>query len=234
MEMPDGAAACSFCGMNSVDNGNRPGQYTDRFQGPYGGNIQTAAEEDRQFTGMPAYGQPVSETQPQSSGQYGADTWYGQPSQPMMGYTGYENRATEPAKKKQVYIPNLINIVGIIMAALSVFLPYAHMNGDVRSISSVFGITVIGVAVCAVAILADVICAFIRHTACFIVDLIISIPVGTLLLIELVLAIIEKGRLDASVDAGLEIGAWLSLAAAMFLIVSVPIWWPVMGRRKKD
>jgi len=181
---------------------------------------------------MPQYGQPTQQpNQPQSQ--------YGQPVQPTpynnpMGYMGYENRQNIPddVKKGSTHVPNMLNLIGIIMAVVSVFIPYAYMGTDARSIVGVFGINVLSMLVVAVVIIADVICAFINKAGCYIADLVISIVVGGILIFEFVLSLIDLGKLDAAANARLGVGAWISVAAALFMLISVPIWWTIS--RKKD
>ena len=164
---------------------------------------------------------------------------YGQPVQPTpynnpMGYMGYENRQNIPddVKKGSTHVPNMLNLIGIIMAVVSVFIPYAYMGTDARSIVGVFGINVLSMLVVAVVIIVDVICAFINKAGCYIADLVISIVVGGILIFEFVLSLIDLGKLDAAANARLGVGAWISVAAALFMLISVPIWWTIS--RKKD
>ena len=181
---------------------------------------------------MQQYGQPTQQPyQPQSQ--------YGQPVQPTpynnpMGYMGYENRQNIPGdvKKGSTHVPNVLNLIGIIMAVVSVFIPYAYMGTDARSIVGVFGINVLSMLIVAVVIIADVICAFINKAGCYIADLVISIAVGGILIFEFVLSLIDLGKLDAAANARLGVGAWISVAAALFMLISVPIWWTIS--RKKD
>ena len=181
---------------------------------------------------MPQYGQPTQQPyQPQSQ--------YGQPVQPTpynnpMGYMGYENRQNIPGdvKKGSTHVPNVLNLIGIIMAVVSVFIPYAYMGTDARSIVGVFGINVLSMLIVAVVLIADVICAFINKAGCYIADLVISIAVGGILIFEFVLSLIDLGKLDAAANARLGVGAWISVAAALFMLISVPIWWTIS--RKKD
>ena len=178
------------------------------------------------------YGQPVQQPyQPQSQyGQQVQPTPYSNP----MGYMGYENRQNIPGdvKKGSTHVPNVLNLIGIIMAVVSVFIPYAYMGTDARSIVGVFGINVLSMLVVAVVIIADVICAFINKAGCYIADLVISIVVGGILIFEFVLSLIDLGKLDAAANARLGVGAWISVAAALFMLISVPIWWTIS--RKKD
>ena len=216
-------------------------QYGQPAQQPYQPQsqyIQGAQPMQTPYQQMPQYGQPTQHPyQPQS--QYGQPTQqpyqpqsqYGQPVQPTpynnpMGYMGYENRQNIPddVKKGSTHVPNMLNLIGIIMAVVSVFIPYAYMGTDARSIVGVFGINVLSMLVVAVVIIADVICAFINKAGCYIADLVISIVVGGILIFEFVLSLIDLGKLDAAANARLGVGAWISVAAALFMLISVPIW----------
>ena len=224
-------------------------QYGQPAQQPYQPQsqyIQGAQPMQTPYQQMPQYGQPTQQPyQPQS--QYGQPTQqpyqpqsqYGQPVQPTpynnpMGYMGYENRQNIPddVKKGSTHVPNMLNLIGIIMAVVSVFIPYAYMGTDTRSIVGVFGINVLSMLVVAVVIIADVICAFINKAGCYIADLVISIVVGGILIFEFVLSLIDLGKLDAAANARLGVGAWISVAAALFMLISVPIGWTIS--RKKD
>ena len=210
-------------------------QYGQPAQQPYQPQSQysqVAQPMQTPYQQMPQYGQPTQQPyQPQSQ--------YGQPVQPTpynnpMGYMGYENRQNIPddVKKGSTHVPNMLNLIGIIMAVVSVFIPYAYMGTDARSIVGVFGINVLSMLVVAVVIIADVICAFINKAGCYIADLVISIVVGGILIFEFVLSLIDLGKLDAAASARLGVGAWISVAAALFMLISVPIWWTIS--RKKD
>ena len=206
-------------------------QYGQPAQQPYQPQSQysqVAQPMQTPYQQMPQYGQPTQQPyQPQS--QYGQPTQqpyqpqsqYGQPVQPTpynnpMGYMGYENRQNIPddVKKGSTHVPNMLNLIGIIMAVVSVFIPYAYMGTDARSIVGVFGINVLSMLVVAVVIIADVICAFINKAGCYIADLVISIVVGGILIFEFVLSLIDLGKLDAAANARLGVGAWISVAAA--------------------
>ena len=210
-------------------------QYGQPAQQPYQPQSQYsqgAQPMQTPYQQMPQYGQPTQQPyQPQSQ--------YGQPVQPTpynnpMGYMGYENRQNiaGDVKKGSTHVPNMLNLIGIIMAVVSVFIPYAYMGTDARSIVGVFGINILSMLVVAVVIIADVICAFINKAGCYIADLVISIIVGGILIFEFVLSLIDLGKLDAAANARLGVGAWISVAAALFMLISVPIWWTIS--RKKD
>lgn len=221
-------------------------QYGQPVQQPYQPQSQYsqgAQPMQTPYQQMPQYGQPTQQPyQPQS--QYGQPTQhpyqpqsqYGHPVQPTPynNPMGYENRQNIPddVKKGSTHVPNMLNLIGIIMAVVSVFIPYAYMGTDARSIVGVFGINVLSMLVVAVVIIADVICAFINKAGCYIADLVISIVVGGILIFEFVLSLIDLGKLDAAANARLGVGAWISVAAALFMLISVPIWWTIS--RKKD
>lgn len=221
----------------------QPVQQPYQPQSQYGQPVQQPYQPQAQYSQgvqpmqppyqqMPQYGQPVQQPyQPQSQ--------YGQPVQPTpynnpMGYMGYENRQNiaGDVKKGSTHVPNMLNLIGIIMAVVSVFIPYAYMGTDARSIVGVFGINVLSMLIVAVVLIADVICAFINKAGCYIADLVISIAVGGILIFEFVLSLIDLGKLDAAANARLGVGAWISVAAALFMLISVPIWWTIS--RKKD
>ena len=197
----------------------------------------------RQPYQQPQYSAPG---QPQNYGPAGQQSYqhppYGQPGQQStlydspMGYVGYEYRQNVPVdvKKGSTHIPNLLNIVGMIMALITVFLPYAHMDSDVRTISGVFGIDVISVIVVAVLLVADIISAFMNKTVAYIIDLVISVIIGGALIFEFVLSLIDLGKLDKTVNAGLSFGAWFSVVTAILLLVSVPVWWAVSRKKAKS
>ena len=215
------------------------GQGVQSVQASYS---QVAQPAQSLYQHMPQYGQPVQQMpqygQPAQQ-PYQPQSQYGHPVQPTpynnpMGYMGYENRHNIPGdvKKGSTHVPNVLNLIGIIMAVVSVFIPYAYMGTDARSIVGVFGINVLSMLVVAVVIIADVICAFINKAGCYIADLVISIVVGGILIFEFVLSLIDLGKLDAAANARLGVGAWISVAAALFMLISVPIWWTIS--RKKD
>lgn len=221
----------------------QPAQSLYQHMPQYGQPVQQPYQPQSQ------YGQPAQQPyQPQSQYSQGAQPMqtpyqqmpqYGQPVQPTpynnpMGYMGYENRQNIPddVKKGSTHVPNMLNLIGIIMAVVSVFIPYAYMGTDARSIVGVFGINVLSMLVVAVVIIADVICAFINKAGCYIADLVISIVVGGILIFEFVLSLIDLGKLDAAANSRLGVGAWISVAAALFMLISVPIWWTIS--RKKD
>ena len=185
------------------------------------------------------YGQPVQP--PYQQAQYGQPVQqryqqmqYGQPVQPpynmAMGYAGYENRQST-TKKGSRHIPNVLNIIGIILAVIAVFLPYAHLDSDIRSIGSVFEIGILTALIAAAVLIADIICAFIDKVGCYIVNLVISVLVGGAFIWEFALALIDLNKMNASDNAGLNFGSWTSVIAAFLLLISVPIWW-AMSRKK--
>lgn len=219
---------------------SQPGQPQNYGQAPQAGQQQYQQPQYSQLGQpqynqqyQPQYGQPQQPYQQQPYGQPGQQS---APYDRPMGYVGYEYRQNIPAdvKKGSTHIPNLLNIVGMIMALIVVFLPYAHMDSDVRTISGVFGIDVISVIVVAVLLIADIISAFLNKTVAYIIDLVISVIVGGALIFEFVLSLIDLGKLDKTVNAGLSFGAWLSVVTAILLLVSVPVWWAVSRKKVKS
>lgn len=209
-------------------------------QDSYAQQMQADGQEYQQRPQYSQLGQPQnygsSGQQPYQQPQYGAPGQQSTPYDSPMGYVGYEYRQNVPAdvKKGSTHIPNLLNIVGMIMALITVFLPYAHMDSDVRTISGVFGIDVISVIIVAVLLVADIISAFMNKTVAYIIDLVISVIVGGALIFEFVLSLIDLGRLDKTVNAGLGFGAWFSVVTAILLLVSVPVWWAVSRKKAKS
>ena len=151
------------------------------------------------------------------------------------GYYDMDNNAdsSENGVKKVRYIPNIINIVGIVMALATLFIPYAHVGSDVRSIYSVFGIVVLPVIIGAVLVCGDVVCACINKTVCHIISMVISVIFGGLYIFEFILSVIDLKKIDASLNAGFNIGAWISLVTAVIMIASVPMWWLLVARKRK-
>ena len=228
----------------------QPQNYGSSGQQPYQQPQYGAPGQQQNYgpAGQQSYQQPQYSApgQQQNYGLAGQQSYqqppYGQPGQQStpydspMGYVGYEYRQNVPAdvKKGSTHIPNLLNIVGMIMALITVFLPYAHMDSDVRTISGVFGIDVISVIIVAVLLVADIISAFMNKTVAYIIDLVISVIVGGALIFEFVLSLIDLGRLDKTVNAGLGFGAWFSVVTAILLLVSVPVWWAVSRKKAKS
>ena len=229
----------------------QPQNYGLSGQQPYQQPRYGASGQPQNYYGSSGW-QPYQQPQYSAPGQqqnYGPagqqsyqQSPYGQPGQQStpydspMGYVGYEYRQNVPVdvKKGSTHIPNLLNIVGMIMALITVFLPYAHMDSDVRTISGVFGIDVISVIIVAVLLVADIISAFMNKTVAYIIDLVISVIVGGALIFEFVLSLIDLGKLDKTVNAGLSFGAWFSVVTAIFLLISVPVWWAVSRKKAKS
>ena len=219
-------------------------EYQQRPQYSQLGQPQNYGSSGQQPYQQPRYGAPgqpqnyygSSGRQPYQQPQYSAPGQQSTPYDSPMGYVGYEYRQNVPVdvKKGSTHIPNLLNIVGMIMALITVFLPYAHMDSDVRTISGVFGIDVISVIVVAVLLVADIISAFMNKTVAYIIDLVISVIIGGALIFEFVLSLIDLGRLDKTVNAGLGFGAWFSVVTAILLLVSVPVWWAVSRKKAKS
>ena len=183
----------------------------------------------------PQYSQPGMQQAPQYS-QWAAQQVSPQYSQQnTAGYYDMDNDAdsSENGVKKVRYIPNIINIVGIVMALATLFIPYAHVGSDVRSIYSVFGIVVLPVIIGAVLVCGDVVCACINKTVCHIISMVISVILGGLYIFEFILSVIDLKKIDASLNAGFNIGAWISLVTAVIMIASVPVWWLLVARKRK-
>ena len=119
------------------------------------------------------------------------------------------------------------------MALATLFIPYAHVGDDVRSIYSVFGIVILPVIIGAVLVCGDVVCACINKTVCHIISMVISVIIGGLYIFEFVLSVIDLKKIDASLNAGFNVGAWISLVVAVIMIVSVPVWWLLVARKRK-
>lgn len=222
--------------------GMQPGQNQQYVQP---GVQQTQAGQAPQYSqpGMqqaqavqaPQYSQPGMQQPPQYS-QWAAQQVSPQYSQQnTAGYYDMDNDAdsSENGVKKVRYIPNIINIVGIVMALATLFIPYAHVGSDVRSIYSVFGIVVLPVIIGAVLVCGDVVCACINKTVCHIISMVISVIFGGLYIFEFILSVIDLKKIDASLNAGFNIGAWISLVTAVIMIASVPMWWLLVARKRK-
>ena len=206
--------------------GMQPGQNQQYVQP---GMQQTQAVQ------APQYSQPGTQQPPQYS-QWAAQQVSPQYSQQnTAGYYDMDNDAdsSENGVKKVRYIPNIINIVGIVMALATLFIPYAHVGSDVRSIYSVFGIVVLPVIIGAVLVCGDVVCACINKTVCHIISMVISVIIGGLYIFEFILSVIDLKKIDASLNAGFNIGAWISLVTAVIMIASVPMWWLLVARKRK-
>ena len=206
--------------------GMQPGQNQQYVQP---GMQQTQAVQ------APQYSQPGTQQPPQYS-QWAAQQVSPQYSQQnTAGYYDMDNDAdsSENGVKKVRYIPNIINIVGIVMALATLFIPYAHVGSDVRSIYSVFGIVVLPVIIGAVLVCGDVVCACINKTVCHIISMVISVIFGGLYIFEFILSVIDLKKIDASLNAGFNIGAWISLVTAVIMIASVPMWWLLVARKRK-
>ena len=204
----------------------QPGQSQQYVQS---GTQQTQAGQ------TPQYSQSGAQ-QPSQYSQWGAQQMPPQYSQQnTAGYydMGNDTEVSENSVKKVRYIPNIINIVGIVMALATLFIPYAHVGDDVRSIYSVFGIVILPVIIGAVLVCGDVVCACINKTVCHIISMVISVIIGGLYIFEFVLSVIDLKKIDASLNAGFNVGAWISLVVAVIMIVSVPVWWLLVARKRK-
>lgn len=229
-DIDERAVICNYCGMHLVPE-NRDQM---KFSGPY--NEEPSPGQPQQYMQPQQYVQRQQYVQPQQM-------QYGQMPQPQMmqfghspvqqTYPGYENKiknSPDPGKKR--YIPNVPNIIAILLAVTVMFIPYAHLGDDIRSISNVFGLTFLYVTVGALLVIADIVCAFFNKAACYIVDLVISLAVGGALLLEFILAVVDLGKIDGTANAGLMYGAWISLVGSIILIASVPLWWIITRKRK--
>ena len=220
-------------GMQSVQNQQyvQPGMQ----QTPPGKAVQASQYSQPGAQQPPQYSQPGMQQPPQYS-QWAAHQMSPQYSQQnTAGYYNMDNDAdsSENGVKKVRYIPNIINIVGIVMALATLFIPYAHVGSDVRSIYSVFGIVVLPVIIGAVLVCGDVVCACINKTVCHIISMVISVIFGGLYIFEFILSVIDLKKIDASLNAGFNIGAWISLVTAVIMIASVPVWWLLVARKRK-
>ena len=200
--------------------------------------VQPGTQQARagQAVQAPQYSQPGAQQPPQYS-QWAAQQVSPQYSQQnTAGYYDMDNDvdSSENGVKKVRYIPNIINIVGIVMALATLFIPYAHVGSDVRSIYSVFGIVVLPVIIGAVLVCGDVVCACINKTVCHIISMVISVIFGGLYIFEFILSVIDLKKIDASLNAGFNIGAWISLVTAVIMIASVPVWWLLVARKRKE
>ena len=222
-------------GMQQTQAGQAP-QYSQPGMQP--GQNQQYVQPGMQQTQAgqaPQYSQPGMQQPPQYS-QWAAQQVSPQYSQQnTAGYYDMDNNAdsSENGVKKVRYIPNIINIVGIVMALATLFIPYAHVGSDVRSIYSVFGIVVLPVIIGAVLVCGDVVCACINKTVCHIISMVISVIFGGLYIFEFILSVIDLKKIDASLNAGFNIGAWISLVTAVIMIASVPMWWLLVARKRK-
>ena len=220
-------------GMQSVQNQQyvQPGMQ----QTPPGKAVQASQYSQPGAQQPPQYSQPGAQ-QPLQYSQWAAQQVSPQCSQQnAAGYYDMGNDAdgSENGVKKVRYIPNIINIVGIVMALATLFIPYAHVGSDVRSIYSVFGIVVLPVIIGAVLVCGDVVCACINKTVCHIISMVISVIFGGLYIFEFILSVIDLKKIDASLNAGFNIGAWISLVTAVVMIASVPAWWLLVARKRK-
>ena len=258
-EIDNNIAVCKYCGMDmtqymrqgqssqysqpGMQQGQSP-QYVQpgmqqgqALQYSQPGMQQTQAVQAGQ---APQYVQPgmqqTQAVQPPQYSQWAAHQMSPQYSQQnTAGYYNMDNDAdsSENGVKKVRYIPNIINIVGIVMALATLFIPYAHVGSDVRSIYSVFGIVVLPVIIGAVLVCGDVVCACINKTVCHIISMVISVIFGGLYIFEFILSVIDLKKIDASLNAGFNIGAWISLVTAVIMIASVPVWWLLVARKRK-
>ena len=230
-------------GVQQTQAGQAP-QYSQsgmqQTQAGQAGQAPQYSQPGMQFVQKQQYAQSgMQQTQAVQPPQY--SQWAAQQVSPQYsqqntaGYYDMDNDAdsSENGVKKVRYIPNIINIVGIVMALATLFIPYAHVGSDVRSIYSVFGIVVLPVIIGAVLVCGDVVCACINKTVCHIISMVISVISGGLYIFEFILSVIDLKKIDASLNAGFNIGAWISLVTAVIMIASVPVWWLLVARKRK-
>ena len=260
-EIDNNIAVCKYCGMDMTQYmrqgqslqysqpgmqqgqapqysqpGMQPGQNQQYVQPGQNWQYAQPGVQQTQAVQAPQYSQPGMQQPPQYS-QWAAQQVFLQYSQQnTAGYYDMDNNAdsSENGVKKVRYIPNIINIVGIVMALATLFIPYAHVGSDVRSIYSVFGIVVLPVIIGAVLACGDVVCACINKTVCHIISMVISVIFGGLYIFEFILSVIDLKKIDASLNAGFNIGAWISLVTAIIMIASVPVWWLLVARKMKE
>ena len=222
-------------GMQQTQAGQAPQYSQPGMQSVQKQQYAQSGMQQTQAVQAPQYSQPGMQQPPQYS-QWAAQQVSPQYSQQnTAGYYDMDNDAdsSENGVKKVRYIPNIINIVGIVMALATLFIPYAHVGSDVRSIYSVFGIVVLPVIIGAVLVCGDVVCACINKTVCHIISMVISVIFGGLYIFEFILSVIDLKKIDASLNAGFNIGAWISLVTAVIMIASVPMWWLLVARKRK-
>lgn len=150
---------------------------------------------------------------------------------------GYSGQAANMADvKKDKYMPNIINIIAMLLAVIVAFLPYGFIAGRVNTIYSVFGI---GSALFIMGILVavtDIACAFVSKLFTDIVCLIESLFIGGLYITEFLLAVRDLKVMGGSITDGayarLLWGSWASLVVAVLLILSVPLW--LVIKKKKN
>ena len=126
-EVENNATSCSSCSL----------EFTDEMKAQMAAYEKQMAEYNRQ---MEEYNRQMAEMNqnaqvPPMSGQSNVNHNMG-----MAGYAyGNGNMQTQaqPARKK--YVPNILTILGVIMAVAAVFLPYAKQGNTARSIWDVFG-----------------------------------------------------------------------------------------------
>ena len=222
-------------GVQQTQAGQAPQYVQPGMQQTQAGQAPQYSQPGMQPGQNQQYVQPGMQQPPQYS-QWAAQQVSPQYSQQnTAGYYDMDNDAdsSENGVKKVRYIPNIINIVGIVMALATLFIPYAHVGSDVRSIYSVFGIVVLPVIIGAVLACGDVVCACINKTVCHIISMVISVIFGGLYIFEFILSVIDLKKIDASLNAGFNIGAWISLITAVIMIASVPMWWLLVARKRK-
>ncbi len=232
-EIENSANSCSSCSLeftdemkaqmityeNQMAEYNRQMEEYNRQMAEYNQNAQAAdtkAESDSQKEMQSEINRQI----PPMGGQPGINR-----QMPSMGGYIYGNGNNQPqAKPVKKYVPNILTILGVIMAVVSVFLPYAKQGNTTNSIWDVFGkgsttdllILIGGVVIAVIAF----ICSFFKNTACKVVSLICSLCVAGVLIFEFVLTMIDK---QDYTNAALAYGSIVSAVAAGVLIIAVPV-----------
>lgn len=260
-EVEQSLPVCPYCGMGlKVDAAAQ-----SRFSGPYGGQegnvdqpgvssqigssqMNVPPQREPQFH-VPPQVEPQFNVPPQVEPQFSVPPQRPQPQMnvpPMYGnmpagqtaiHGGYSGQAANMADvKKDKYMPNIINIIAMLLAVIVAFLPYGFIAGRVNTIYSVFGI---GSALFIMGILVavtDIACAFVSKLFTDIVCLIESLFIGGLYITEFLLAVRDLKVMGGSITDGayarLLWGSWASLVVAVLLILSVPLW--LVIKKKKN
>lgn len=212
-EVENNANSCNSCSLEFTDEMKAQMIAYDNQMAEYNRQM---AEYNRQ---MAEYNQ--NEQMPQVAGQPDVN--------PQMGMAGYaygnRNMQTQAKPVKKKYVPNILTLFGVIMAVVSIFLPYAKQGNTTNSIWNVFGkgnttdllILIGGIIIAVIAF----ICSFFKNTACKVINLICSLGIAGVLIFEFILTIMDK---QDYTNAALAYGSIVSVAAAGILVIAVPIW----------
>lgn len=212
-EVENNANSCSSCSL----------EFTDEMKVQMVAYEKQMAEYNRQ---MEEYNRQMAEMNQNAQ----VPPVGGQPNvNPRMGMAGYAygngNMQTQAQPIKKKYVPNILTILGVMMAVAAVFLPYAKQGNTTRSIWDVFGngsttdllLVAGGMGIALIAF----ICCFFRNTACKVINLICSLCVAGALIFEFVLTMLDK---QDYANAALGYGSIISIVAAGILMIAVPIW----------